>query len=231
MWKVALAAWVGLSSLAQAPPAFPREESLPPFPTEFAKQIFDNERVIVWEASWPKGKSFGMLQSRYDMVIVDLANASYEMALQGGTSHIFPVKFGQASFIPKGIVRTEEGISQPPRTAIVIELKGAIGPPLENKSDYPDAFPIESAQKLLENYRLTVWDYTWTRGKPTPMRFQANDAVTVYLTSGELRSNVPEGQSVVNLISPGFATFSPRNRIHSEELVKGAARAIVVELR
>src|SRR5689334_6315480 len=120
MLKSALALCIGLLGIAP--------QITPPFPREDAKQLLDNDRVTVWEASWPKGKSFGMHQNRYDTVVVDLANTSYRVTDDRGVSHVLPVKFGRTSFFGKGTVLTEEGMSQPPRRAIVVEVKDKILP-------------------------------------------------------------------------------------------------------
>jgi hypothetical protein len=68
-------------------------------------------------------------------------------------------------------------------------------------------------------------------GKPTPMHFHAKDVVTIYMETGEVRSTALDGTIVVNAVSPGLTRFNARNRIHTEELIKGAARAIIVELK
>ncbi len=102
---------------------------------------------------------------------------------------------------------------------------------MENKSGYPDAFPREGIKKLLDNARVTVWDYTWTIGKPTPMHFHAKDVVTIYISTGEIRSTPLKGEPTVNMVTPGDARYNARNRTHTEELIKGMGRAIIVELK
>jgi len=115
--------------------------------------------------------------------------------------------------------------------AVVIELKDHSVPPLANASGFPNAFPRPGAMKRLENDKLLVWDYTWTTGVPTAMHFHDKDVVVVYLENGALKSTTPDGQSVVNELSPRLIRFNARDRIHSEELVSGKARAIITELK
>ena len=55
--------------------------------------------------------------------------------------------------------------------------------------------------------------------------------VVVYLADGELKSTTPEGKVDVNPISFGLTKFNRPNRSHTEEVVKGSARAIIVELK
>jgi hypothetical protein len=113
----------------------------------------------------------------------------------------------------------------------VIELKDHPVPPLANPSRFPNAFPRPGVVKRLENDKILVWDYTWTTGVPTPMHFHDKDVVVVYLENGALKSTTPDGQSVVNELSPRLIRFNARDRIHTEELVRGKARAIITELK
>jgi hypothetical protein len=113
----------------------------------------------------------------------------------------------------------------------VVDLKDVSVPPLVNKTKYPLAFPRPGVKKILENNRVIIWDYTWTPGKPTPMHYHDKEVVVVYLAEGDLKSTTPDGQSVVNPISFGMTRFNAPDRSHTEELVKGAARAIITELK
>ncbi len=174
-----------------------------------AKQLIDNQRVTVWEVSSDQGKTAVLQQHKYDMAGVDLS------------------KSNKVIWLPKGTTRTEEALQH----AILIDLKDISVSPLENRTRYPLAFPRAGAKKLLENRRLTVWDYAWTPNKPTPMHFHDKDVVVVYLADGELDSTTPEHKTDANQISYGLTRFNARNRIHSEELVKGSARAIIFELK
>jgi len=206
----------------QIPPAFPREG---------AKQVIDNERVTVWDVVFEKGKPTPMHQHRYDMVIVDLADASVKATSQKGAATNGNLRVGQAGFVRKGTTETQEGTSDTPRHAIMIDLKDVVVPPLANKTSYPNAFPREGAKKLLDNERVVVWDYSWTPGKPTVMHFHDKDVVVVYLGNGDLSSTTPDGKTVVNSYSFGQSKFNARDRTHSELLVKGSQRVIAVELK
>jgi hypothetical protein len=114
---------------------------------------------------------------------------------------------------------------------IVVELKDASIPPMANTSGYPNAFPRPGSKKVLESTRVIVWDYTWAPGVPTPMHFHDKDVVVVYLKDGALKSTAPSGQSVVNQYTFGQTKFNARNRAHTETLVKGSQRAIIVEFK
>jgi hypothetical protein len=223
MSKAVLASLLLLSGLLQQlPSAFPRPG---------ARQLIDNERVAVWDVTWPKGKATDMFQNKLDMVTVDMENAETRVSGAKGKPKSFSFKVGQAGFILKGDSQMEEGTSDTARHAIVVELKDVIVQPLAYNSAFPDAFPREGAIKLLNNKRVTVWDYTWTKGVPTPMHFHTRDVVVVYFSSGEVRSSAIDGSITINKVEPGQVRFNARNRTHTEELLKGASRAIIVELK
>ncbi|TMQ12848.1 MAG: hypothetical protein E6J90_11665 [Deltaproteobacteria bacterium] len=115
--------------------------------------------------------------------------------------------------------------------SIIIELLAPPIGPLANTTGLPDAFDRPGIEKLLDNDRVTVWRYTWVVNKKTPRHFHANDVVVVHLADGVLASTTPDGKTVMNPNSYGLTKFNPRGRVHSEELVKGKASAVIVELK
>jgi len=158
------------------------------FPRDGVKQLIDNERVTVWEATWPKGKPTPMHRHQFDMVGIELADATYKGTNEQGAVANSSARLGQVGFTRKGSTHMLEGTSDTPRHMILIDLKDVVVPPLANKSGYPNAFPREGSKKLLDNERVVVWDYSWTAGKPTAMHFHDKDVVVVYLGNGDLSS-------------------------------------------
>jgi hypothetical protein len=142
----------------------------------------------------------------HDVVVVDMKGASARFVKQGE-----PLLAKQRS--------------------IIIELLAPPVGPLPNTSGLPDAFDRPGIEKLLDNDRVTVWRYTWLPHKKTPRHFHANDVVVVHLADGVLASTTPDGKTVMNTNTVGLTKFNPRGRIHEEELVKGKATAVIVELK
>jgi hypothetical protein len=166
------------------------------------KQIIDNVRTTVWESTGQAAE-----KADHDRVTIDLARP------------------GNAVFIKKGETQPNT------LSSIVVDLKDVNIPPIPNKTPYPLAFPREGVRKILENNRVIVWDYSWTPGKPTVMHFHDKQVVVVYMANGKLKSTTPDGQSVVNTISFGLTKFNEPDRSHSEEVVDGTARAVMVEFK
>jgi len=115
--------------------------------------------------------------------------------------------------------------------AIIVELLEPPVGPLPNTSGLPTAFDRPGIEKLFDNERVTVWRYTWQPQKRTPMHFHGNDVVVVFTADGVLTSITPDGKTVKNPHSYALTKFSPRGRIHQEELVEGKASAVMVELK
>jgi quercetin dioxygenase-like cupin family protein len=202
------------------------------FPRDGATLVTENERVAVWDVTWIKGKPSPMHQHRYDLVGVYFVGSAIKVTMPDGKTIDNTMNFGDVIFQKRGVTHIEEGMDATnPRRAILIDLKNGAAPAYSNSSGFPAAFPRDGAKKLIDNERVVIWDYRWTPGQPTPMHFHDKDVVVVFLDEGDLKSTTPDGMSVINHNSVGMARFNPGNRTHSEELVKGAARAIVTELK
>jgi hypothetical protein len=171
--------------------------------------IFDNERVTARDVTWPQAPAHAGRD--HDAIVVFL-------------------KSGIVEYVAKKDMLVSPGAADD-RRSIVIELKDRTVVPLPNTSGYPNAFPRPNATKVLENDRVMAWDYTWTSGVATPVHFHDKDVVVIYLADGALTSTTPDGKKIVNEHAFGYTKFNPRNRIHTETLTRGQARAIIVELK
>lgn len=114
---------------------------------------------------------------------------------------------------------------------LMVALKPIQVAPLANTSGYPQAMQRPGAKQVLDNERVTVWDYTWTPGVPTPMHFHDKDVVVMFLEDGDLKSTTVRGEVTVNSYKAGTIRFNARDRVHTEELVRGKQRAIIIELK
>ncbi len=163
--------------------------------------VIDNERVKVWDTT---GKMPAMPD---DFVAISFAT-------------------GDAIFGHAAESAGHDGVR-----SIVIDLKNHPVPPLANNSHYPNAYPRPHIHKILENDRVIVWYYRWNLGEPTPMHFHDKDVVVVYLEDSALQSTEPNGKSVLNEYKSGDIRFNKRDRVHTELLVRGAASAVITELK
>ena len=192
----------------------PSTNSGDPLTLDGASPIMDNARVTVWDFTWSRGVPAAMERTTSNAVWVSVAPVAGDVVYWG-----------------KGALRRAAPSATTPARTIVVNLKDSAPATMDNKSGFPNAFPRPGSRKLLENDRLVIWDYTWTTGQPTPMHFHDKDALVVYLKDGALRSTTPDGKSVVNQLTVGKTTFNARDRVHTETLVEGESRAIIMELK
>ncbi len=134
-------------------------------------------------------------------------------------------------FVQKGEAATLASASTDPVRIIAVELKGPAVPPLPNNSGFPLAFPRAGTTKVFENDRVVGWNSTWTLNVPTNVHYHDKDVVVVFTEAGSIKSTPLNGEPTVGDVAFGTVRFSKSDRTHSEELIKGKASAIVLELK
>ena len=174
-----------------------------------------------------------MHEHKYDLTGVFLRWGRIKVTRPDGTASDNPEPFQvpRAYFQAKGVIHIEEGMGQPERHAISIEIKDQTPPPLEPRPGIPLAFPREGAKPVLDNPRVTIWDYAWEPRKATPMHFHDKDVILVYIEGGTLVSKGEDGREQRNVRAYKDVVFNPRNRTHTEEAVAGNPRAMILELK
>ena len=213
----------GSTAGQQLPPAFPRDG---------AKKILENDRVIVWDVQLQKGQRAAMHTHPYDIVSVTLTPGGHQDNGADGVTEDRLFKMGDVRFTPKGRTHFEVGLTDPPRRAIVTELKPVApgGPPAASK--YPPAYPREGARKILENDRVILWDVTLENNHRTAMHGHPYDVMSVTLTPGAIRDVGADGVIEERTFEAGQVRFQNKGRIHADE---GASvvprRSIVIEFK
>ena len=149
--------------------------------------VIDNERVTVRDLALVPGEPGVKLTHDHDYVILFLVGGGMRTS---GT--IETHKAGDAVYHHAG-TEIDVAVSGHPRL-VVVDLKDFRPAPLVNKTGYPLAFPRPGAKKVLENSKVTVWNYAWQPGKPTPMHYHDKDVVVVYRGGGTLDSVTPDGK-------------------------------------
>ena len=207
---------------AEVPHAFPRDG---------AARVLDNAWGTVWDVKWVSHKATALHTHRYDYVGVELVKATVNFTSPGGFPRTVELGMGEAYFRPKGETHVEEPVTtDPPRHEIVIDLKDAPTRRYPNSTRYSSAGPGGVAIKVAENTRVAIWEYHWTAGAPTSIRFLERDAFLVVVEGGELRTTLPNGRTEIRALLPGQVLFRPGGRAQSEQTM-GSVRAIIVELK
>ena len=210
----------------QLPPAFPRDG---------AKKILENDRVIVWDMQLRKGQRAAMHTHPYDIVSVTLTPGGHQDNGADGVSEDRMFKMGDVRFTPKGRTHFEVGLTDPPRRAIVTELKPVAprgAPAARESSKYPPAYPREGARKILENERVILWDVTLENNRRTEMHDHPYDFMSVTVSPGAIRDVGLDGAIEARQFEVGQVRFQNKGRIHADE---GASvvprRSIVIEFK
>jgi hypothetical protein len=182
----------------------------PPYPRAGTKGLIDNDRVQVWDVSWPKGQPSPLHRHLYDMTGLYYWPGDRVITAVDGTKRNVSTKAGQIQWQLKDITHIEEGTSDDSVRAVMIELKGDGPSGKIDKSSNIAAFS-SSSMPLLDNSRVTVWDYL--RPPSSPQHRHPMDTVVVW----------SDGRT-------GHAVFLPAGTIHTEEPV-AATKATIFELK
>jgi quercetin dioxygenase-like cupin family protein len=115
-------------------------------------------------------------------------------------------------------------------TAILLAVWSAlVAAPLQN---LPNAFPRESARQLVDNERVTVWDVTTEKGKPTTMHRHPYDYVLVDLADATGKVTSQDGRESNYAVKTGRVSFGQKGSVEKQENVSDTARHfIMVELK
>ena len=222
----------GLLSVARCSRWVSQTQTLPPpFPRPGAKQLLDNERVTVWDVVWPKGQPTARHRHPYALAGVYLESGDRVITDADGSKRNVTNPAGGVTFQLKGLLHIEEGTSDAPLHAIMIEMKQD-APVGDNPSpEAPQAFPREGATQLLDNERVRIWDYTFTKGHvspappPRPRRHRRLDGGRqAALDAAGRRTQYHDADEVHRHVSR-------RGNVHTEETLEGALRVYIFELK
>jgi quercetin dioxygenase-like cupin family protein len=202
------------------------------FPRAGATKILENDRVIVWDVQLQKGQRAAMHIHPYDIVSVTVVAGAQQDNGADGVTEDRMFKMGDVRFTPKGRTHFEVGLTDPPRRAIVTELKPVAPGAAQTASKYPPAYPREGARKILENDRVILWDVTLENSRRTEMHNHPYDFMSVTLTPGAIRDVGLDGAIEQRQFEVGQVRFQNKGRIHADE---GASvvprRSIVIEFK
>jgi hypothetical protein len=184
----------------------------PPYPRPGTRALIDNARAQVWDVSWPKTTTPpGIHRHLYDMTGLYYWPGDRRITQPDGTTRNVTTEAGRIQWQLKGITHMEEGISDDPLRAVMIELKGDGPSGKVEKVPGVAAFAV-STMPLLDNERVTVWAYK----KPEAAAKHSHpfDTVVVW-TEGRV----------------GHAAFITAGTVHTDEPIGAAAGATIFELK
>ncbi len=105
--------------LGQAAPQYP-----PPYPRPGTTPLFENEAVAVWDVSWLKQK-YPLHTHRYDLIGVSYVEGDRIITQGDAPGRLTPTKPWVFQSNVAGNTHVEEGASDPPMRAVLMEVKSA----------------------------------------------------------------------------------------------------------
>ena len=202
-----LASFLLLAFLQAGAPSYP-----PPYPREGTTSLIDNQRVLVWDVTWPKGAPPLMHQHPYDMTGVYYWPGARTITSLDGTKRTSTTEAGRIQWLRAGVIHAEKGASDDSLRAVMIELKGDGPTGKIDRSTAVPAFAV-ATMPLLDNERVTVWDYPGPQDK-SPKHRHPMDTVVVFTSK-----------------KSGRAIFIAAGTVHEAEAVPADTKATVFELK
>ncbi len=225
--------WVLIALLLTCVGAASAQVALPPpFPRANATKLLDTDRITVWDIVWPKGQPTALHRHVYDQVGTYYARGGRVITTPDGAARAIITEVGSLSTTRKGTTHVEEGNTDPPLRAVFIELKR------ETASGLPDAdvggpapFPRDGGTQILDDDRVTAWDYQWASGSQGLRYRPARETVIVWLGAGTVRMAQRSNAATESDVKAGTMHYLPAGADQTVEVVSGSPRAILFQLK
>jgi hypothetical protein len=181
----------------------------PPYPRPGTTKLLENDAVAVWDVSWLKQK-YPLHTHRYDLVGISYAEGDRIITQGDAPGRLVPTKAWVFQTNRAGVTHVEEGASDPPMRAVLIEVKFAA--PRETRAEPPDGLRQVVGAPAWENDRAAAW--LVMGGSSAPLHRHVGDAVELIFDGTS-----PE------------ATFVPAGTVHAGPAPGAGARAYIFEIK
>jgi hypothetical protein len=182
----------------------------PPFPRPGTTPLLENDAVAVWNVSWLK-QQYPLHTHRYDLVGVSYAEGDRIITQGNAPGRLVNTKAWVFQTNRANVTHVEEGASDPPMRAVLIEIKAAA--PRTPAAEPADSLRQVAGAPAWENDRATAWMVM--AGTPGPAHRHLGDAVELIF----------DGSA-----SPK-ATFVPAGTVHAGPRPPDGGRAYIFEIK
>jgi len=168
----------------------------PPFPRPGTTSLLENDAVAVWNVSWLK-QQYPLHTHRYDLVGVSYAEGDRIITQGTGPGRLVNTKAWVFQTNRAGVTHVEEGASDPPMRAVLIELKNAA--PRVAAPEPPESLRHVAGAPAWENNRAAAW--VVMPGSSAPKHRHVGDAVelifegatpkAVFVAAGTVHAGLP----------------------------------------
>jgi hypothetical protein len=182
----------------------------PPFPRPGTTSLLDNDAVAVWNVSWLK-QQYPLHTHRYDLVGVSYAEGDRIITQGDKPGRLVNTKAWVFQTNRANVTHVEEGASDPPMRAVLIEVKAPAPRP-------PAAEPADGLRQVAgapawENTRAAAW--VVMPGSSAAMHRHVGDAVELIFDG----STTPT------------AAFVPAGTVHAGPAPADGGRAYIFEIK
>lgn len=181
----------------------------PPFPRPGTTKLLENDAVAVWDVSWLK-QQYPLHTHRYDLVGISFAEGDRIITQGDAPGRLVPTKAWVFQTNRAGVTHVEEGASDPPMRAVLIEVKSP--GPRERRDEPADGLRQVAGAPAWENGRAAAW--LVNGGSSAPTHRHVGDAV-------ELVFDGPSPK----------AAFVPAGAVHAGPTAGTGARAYIFEIK
>jgi hypothetical protein len=197
-------------ALAVAVVAGQAAELPPPFPRPGTTLLLENDAVAVWNVSWLK-RQYPLHTHRYDPVGVSYSEGDRIITRGNGPGR--PVNTKAWVFQTNGanVTHVEEGASDPPMRAVLIEVKAPT--PRPTAAEPPDGLRQVAGAPAWENNRAAAW--VVMPGSSAPTHRHVGGAVELIFDG----STTPK------------AAFVPAGTVHADPTPGNEGRAYIFEIK
>ena len=182
----------------------------PPFPRPGTTQLFENNVVAVWNVSWLK-QQYPLHTHRYDLIGVSYVEGDRIITQGNGPGRLVTTKAWVFQTNRANVTHVEEGASDPPMRAVLIEVKTPTPRPAAPEPS--DGLRQVAGAPAWENARAAAW--VVMPGQAGPMHRHVGDAVELIF----------DGSA-----SPK-AAFVPAGTVHTGPTPGDGGRAYIFEIK
>jgi hypothetical protein len=182
----------------------------PPFPRPGTTSLLENDAVAVWNVSWLK-QQYPLHRHRYDLVGVSYAEGDRIITQGDKPGRLVNTKAWVFQTNRANVAHVEEGASDPPMRAVLIEVKTAA--PRPAAAEPADGLRQVAGAPAWENNRAAAW--LVMPGSSVPTHRHVSDAVELIFEG----STTPK------------AAFVPAGTVHAGPAPADGARAYIFEIK
>ena len=182
----------------------------PPFPRPGTTALLENDLVAVWNVSWLK-QQYPLHTHRYDLIGISYADGDRIITQGTGPGRLVNTRAWVFQTNRANVTHVEEGASDPPMRAVLIEVKTPA--PRPSAAEPADGLRQVAGAPAWENNRAAAW--VVMPGSSVPTHRHVGDAVELIFDG----STTPK------------AAFVPAGTVHAWPTPADGGRAYIFEIK